>query len=84
MLRQPYNTTIFKSNALHLVSNEGHVKCLFQLYKRLIQPYLSFIWPFDNELLKYLPANTTIGGIERYQPPFMECLKMVGWIKSFL
>ena len=21
---------------------------------------------------------------ERYQPPFMECLKMVGWTKSFL
>ena len=44
MLRHPYDTPIFKSNALHLVSNEGRVKYLFQLYKQLIQPYLSLLW----------------------------------------
>ena len=33
MLRQLYDTPIFKSNALRLVSNEGRVKRLFQLYK---------------------------------------------------
>ena len=44
MLRQPYDTPTFKTNALRLVSNEGWLKRLLQLYKRLIQPYLSLFW----------------------------------------
>ena len=39
-LRHPYDTFTFKSKALCLASNEGRVKCLLLLYKRLIQPYL--------------------------------------------
>ena len=38
-----YNT-YFKAEALHLVSDEGLVKCLLLLYKWLIQPYLSLIF----------------------------------------
>ena len=40
----PYDTPTFKSTAIRLVSNNGRVKCLLLLYKRLIQPYLSFLW----------------------------------------
>ena len=29
---------------LRLVSDEGRVKRLLQLYKRLMQPYLSLLW----------------------------------------
>ena len=29
---------------LHLVSDEGRIKHILQLYKRLIQPFLSFLW----------------------------------------
>ena len=39
----PYDTPTFKTNALRLVSNEGWVKLLLLLYKRLIQPYLSLL-----------------------------------------
>jgi len=31
MLRHPYDTPTFKTNALHLVSNEGRLKRLLQL-----------------------------------------------------
>ena len=44
MLCRPYDTPTFKTKALHLVSNEGRVKRLLLLYKRLIQPYLSILW----------------------------------------
>ena len=40
----PYDTPTFKTKVLPLVSNEGRVKRLLQLYKRLIQPYLSLTW----------------------------------------
>ena len=40
ILRHPYDLPTFKSNALHLVSNEGWVKRLLLLYKQLIQPYV--------------------------------------------
>ena len=36
MLRHPYDTPTFKTNTLRLVSNEGRLKRLLQLYKRLI------------------------------------------------
>ena len=36
MLRHSYDTPTFKTKALCLVSNEGRLKCLLQLYKRLI------------------------------------------------
>ena len=39
-----YDTPTFKTEALHLASYEGQVKCLLLLHKRLIQPYLSLLW----------------------------------------
>ena len=39
-----YDTLTFKTKALRFASNEGQVKCLLLLYKRLIQPYLSLLW----------------------------------------
>ena len=44
MLCDLYDTPTFKTNALRLVSNEGGLKRLLQLYKRLIKPYLSVLW----------------------------------------
>ena len=44
MLRNPYDTPTFKAKALRLVTNEGQLKRRLLLYKRLIQPYLSFLW----------------------------------------
>ena len=44
MLWHPYDTPIFKTKELRLVSNEGQVKCPLLLYKWLIQPYLSLLW----------------------------------------
>ena len=41
MLRHPYDTPTFKTNMLHLVSNEGRVKRILLLYKQLIKPFLS-------------------------------------------
>ena len=38
-----YNTPTFKTEVLRLVSNEGWLKCLLLLYKRLVQPYLSLL-----------------------------------------
>ena len=38
MLHHPYDTPTFKTNALHLVSNEGRLKRLLLLYKWIIQP----------------------------------------------
>ena len=35
MFCHPYDTPTFKSNALHLVSNEGWLKCLLLLYMRM-------------------------------------------------
>ena len=39
-----YDTPTFKTKALRLVTNEGRLKRLLLLYKRLIQPYLSLVW----------------------------------------
>ena len=38
-----YDTPTFKPKALRLVSNEGWVKGLLLLYRRLIQPHLSLL-----------------------------------------
>ena len=43
-LRHQYDAPTFKTNALRLVSDEGQLKCLLLLYKRIIQPYLSLLW----------------------------------------
>ena len=40
----PLRHTHFKTKALRLVGIEGGVKRLLQLYKWLIQPYISFPW----------------------------------------
>ena len=42
ILRHPYDTPTFKSNALRLISSEGLVKRLLLLYKWLIQINLVF------------------------------------------
>ena len=39
-----YLFVLFKTKALRLVSNEGRIKRLLQLYKWLIRPYLSLLW----------------------------------------
>ena len=39
-----YDTPTSKTKALCLVSNEGRVKHLLLLCKRLIQPYLNLLW----------------------------------------
>ena len=39
-----YDTPTFKTKALYLASNEGWVKRLLLLHKRLLQPYLSLLW----------------------------------------
>ena len=39
-----YDIPTFKTNALCLFSNEGRLKRLWQLYKRLMYPYLSLLW----------------------------------------
>ena len=44
MFRHPYDTPTLKTNALHLVSDEGQLKCLLPLYKWGVQPYLSLLW----------------------------------------
>ena len=44
VLRHQYDTPTFKTDALRLDSNEGRLKRLLLQYKRLIQPYLSFVW----------------------------------------
>ena len=41
-LRHQYDTPTFKTNALHLVSNEGRLKRLLSLYKGLLQPATHF------------------------------------------
>ena len=40
MLRHLYDTPTFKTNMLHLASNEGRLKHLLLLYKWLTQPCL--------------------------------------------
>ena len=52
MLCHPCDTPTFTTKALRLVTNEGQLKRLLlgqlkrllQLYKQLIQPYLSLLW----------------------------------------
>ena len=44
MLCHRYDTPTFKTKVLHLVTNEGQLKCILLLYKWLIQPYLSLVW----------------------------------------
>ena len=39
-----YDTPTFKTEALHLVSNEGQVKCLLLLYKWLTLVFFGYIW----------------------------------------
>ena len=39
-----HDAPTFKTKALCLVSNEGRVKRLLLLYKRVILPYLSLLW----------------------------------------
>ena len=42
MLCHPYDTPTFETKCL--VSNEGWLKRLLQLYRWIIQPYLSLLW----------------------------------------
>ena len=44
MLCHPYDTPTLKINALCLVSDEGWLKHLLLLYKRIRQLYLSLLW----------------------------------------
>ena len=43
LIFHPYDTPPFKTKALRLVTIEGWLKHLLQLYKWLIQPYLSLL-----------------------------------------
>ena len=78
MLRHPYDTPTFKTKVLRLVTNEGRIKHLLLLYKRLIQPYLSLVWlqlvthfvifhPYDTPTFKTkaLRLVTIEGGLKR-------------------
>ena len=44
---------------LHLVSNEGWVKRLLQLYKRLVQPYRSLLSITGDAFRHFLPVRHT-------------------------
>ena len=44
MLRHPYDTPTFKTNFLRLIIDEGQLKRLLLLCKRIIQSYLSLLW----------------------------------------
>ena len=58
----PYDKPTFKTKALHLVSNEGWVKHFLQLYKRLIQLYLSLLWL--QLVMHFVTKATTIDDID--------------------
>ena len=44
MLCHLYDKATFKTNTLHLFSNEGQLKIFLLLYKQIMQPYLSLLW----------------------------------------
>ena len=72
-----HKSSTFKTNVLCLVSDEGQVKCLLLLYKRLIQPHLSYNWRC------ILPFSTCM------THPFLKtkvlCLvSNEGWVKHLL
>ena len=61
MLRKSYDTLIFKTNVLRLVSNEGWLKRLLLLYKRIIHPYISLLWQqLVTNLVIFHPCDTSI------------------------
>ena len=59
MLRHPYDTPTFKTNALRLVSNEGWLKRLFQLYSIKLSIIDTFITRPERSiaLAKFLYQN---------------------------
>ena len=44
VLCHPYNIPTFKTNTLHLVSNQGQLKCLLLLYKWIILVFFGCNW----------------------------------------
>ena len=49
--------SLFKPCRLHLVSSKGWVKRLWLLYKRLIQPYLTFLAIPDDAFRHFPPVQ---------------------------
>ena len=57
MFCHPYGTPTFKTKALRVVMNEGRLKRLLLLYKRIIQPYIVYI-----AQKFYMELNFTVAG----------------------